>query len=238
VIDFECFRRIADMVGARLLVDIAHIAGLVAVGLHPSPVPYADVVTSTTHKTLRGPRSAFILCRSELAGAIDAAVFPEMQGGPFMHTIAAKAVCFHEAMQPAFLEYQRSILDNAQVLAAELRGHGFRLLTAGTDNHLVMIDLTDQGITGKEAEQLLGEVGMVVNREPVPFDTRPPRVTSGIRLGTPAVTTRGFGPEEMKQIAALMARLLAAPNDRSVREGVAREVRQICSRFPVPGIDE
>ena len=198
IIDFERFRRIADLVGAKLVVDMAHIAGMVAVGLHPSPVPYADVITSTTHKTLRGPRSAFILCRSELASAIDVAVFPQMQGGPFMHAIAAKAVCFYEAMQRGFLDYQRATLDNALVLAGELQRLGLRLLTGGTDNHLIMVDLTRQGITGKDAEKALGKAGIVVNREPVPFDTRPPRVSSGVRLGTPAATTRGFGPEEMK----------------------------------------
>jgi len=238
IIDFERFRRIADMVEARLVVDMAHIAGMVAVGLHPSPIPYADIVTSTTHKTLRGPRSGFILCRSELASAVDAAVFPQMQGGPFMHAIAAKAVCFHEAMQPGFLDYQRATLDNALVLASELQRLGLRLLTGGTDNHMIMVDLTEQGITGKEAEEALGKAGIVINREPVPFDTRPPRVTSGIRLGTPAVTTRGFGREEMRQIASLIVKLVTNIDNRDIESQVSQEVSQMCQRFPVPGIDD
>ncbi|MBA7496031.1 Serine hydroxymethyltransferase [subsurface metagenome] len=238
IIDFERFRHIADLVGARLMADIAHIAGMVAVGLHPTPVPYADVITSTTHKTLRGPRSAFILCRSALASAIDTAVFPQMQGGPFMHTIAAKAVCFHEAMQPDFLDYQRAILDNALVLASELQRLGLRLLTGGTDNHLIMVDLTGQGITGKAAEEALGKAGIVVNREPVPFDNHPPRVTSGIRLGTPAVTTRGFGKEEMKHIASLVVKVIANVGNSDIQNQVSQEVSQLCHRFPVPGIDD
>jgi len=237
IIDYERFRHIADLVGARLIVDMAHIAGMVAVGLHPSPVPYADIITSTTHKTLRGPRSGFVLCRGELAAAVDAAVFPQMQGGPFMHTIAAKAVCFYEAMQPGFLDYQRATLENALVLASELQRLGMRLLTGGTDNHLVMVNLTEQGITGKDAEEVLGKAGIVVNREPVPFDTRPPRVTSGIRLGTPAVTTRGFGKEEMKHIASLIVKVITNTSNPNIAYQVAEEVRQICQRFPVPGID-
>lgn len=237
IIDFERFRRIADMIGARLIVDMAHIAGIVAVGLHSSPVPYADIVTSTTHKTLRGPRSAFILCRRELAPVVDAAVFPQMQGGPFMHSIAAKAVCIYEAMQPGFLDYQQAMLDNALVLASELQRLGLRLLTGGTDNHLIMVDLTEQGITGKAAEEALGKAGIVVNREPVPFDSRPPRVTSGIRLGTPAVTTRGFGKEEMKQIASLIVRVISNAGNRDIEAQVKQEVSQICQCFPVPGID-
>jgi len=238
IIDFERFRYIADLVGARLMADMAHIAGMVAVGLHPSPVPYADIVTSTTHKTLRGPRSGFILCRRELAPAVDAAVFPQMQGGPFMHAIAAKAVCFHEAMQPGFLDYQRATLDNALVLASELQSLGLRLLTGGTDNHLIMVDLTEQGVIGKDAEEALGRAGIVVNREPVPFDTRPPRVTSGIRLGTPAVTTRGFGREEMRQIASLIVRVISNSGNPEVESQVSQEVSRMCSRFPVPGIDD
>ena len=237
IIDYERFRHIADLVGARLIVDMAHIAGMVAVGLHPSPVPYADIITSTTHKTLRGPRSGFVLCRGELAVAVDAAVFPQMQGGPFMHTIAAKAVCFYEAMQPGFLDYQRATLENALVLASELQRLGMRLLTGGTDNHLVMVNLTEQGITGKDAEEVLGKAGIVVNREPVPFDTRPPRVTSGIRLGTPAVTTRGFGKEEIKHIASLIVKVITNTSNPNIAYQVAEEVRQICQRFPVPGID-
>jgi len=237
VIDFERLRHIADTVEARLMVDMAHIAGLVAVGLHPSPVPYADVITSTMHKTLRGPRSGFILCRDELASAIDAAVFPEMQGGPMMHVIGAKAVAFFEAMQPGFVDYQRAILDNARALAAELRQLGWRLVSGGTDNHLILVDLTATGVTGKQAEEVLGKAGIVVNRDPIPFDPRPPRITSGIRLGTPAATTRGLGPDEMKRIAALMVRVMSDVGNADVQNAVAEEVRQMCARFPVPGLD-
>jgi len=238
VIDYERFRHIADLVGARLMVDMAHIAGMIAVGLHPSPIPYADVVTSTTHKTLRGSRSGFILCRSELASAIDAAVFPGIQGGPLMHVIAAKAVAFYEARQPNFLGYQRAILDNALVLATELQRSGLRLVSGGTDNHLVLVDLTETGVTGKRAEETLGTTGIIVNRNAIPFDTRPPLITSGIRLGTPAVTTRGLGTEEMKHIASLIVKVITNINDLAIQNGVKQEVSQICLRFPVPGIDE
>ncbi|HCP60507.1 MAG TPA: serine hydroxymethyltransferase [Dehalococcoidia bacterium] len=237
VIDFERFRQIADLVGAKLLIDMAHIAGMVAVGLHPSPLPYADVVTSTTHKTLRGPRGGFILCRQELASSIDSAVFPRTQGGPLMHVIAAKAVAFHEAMQPGFAQYQRAILDNALILASELNRLGLRLVSGGTDNHMVLVDITDTGVTGREAEDALGEVGIVVNRNAIPFDSRPPRLASGIRLGTPAVTSRGFGSSEMKRIAALIARVISNINDPQARREAGDEVSEICSRFPVPGID-
>ncbi len=237
VIDFERFRQIADLVGAKLLIDMAHIAGMVAVGLHPSPLPYADVVTSTTHKTLRGPRGGFILCRQELASSIDSAVFPRTQGGPLMHVIAAKAVAFHEAMQPGFAQYQRAILDNALILASELNRLGLRLVSGGTDNHMVLVDITGTGVTGREAEDALGEVGIVVNRNAIPFDPRPPRLASGIRLGTPAVTSRGFGSSEMKRIAALIARVTSNINDPQVRREAGDEVSEICSRFPVPGID-
>jgi len=237
VIDFERFRYIADQVEAKLMVDMAHIAGMVAVGLHPTPIPYADVVTSTTHKTLRGPRSGFILCRHELASAIDNAVFPRMQGGPLMHAIAAKAVTFYEAMQPSFTEYQQATLDNALVLARELQRLRMRLVSGGTDNHMVLVDLTKIGITGKEAEDALQAAGIVANRNSIPFDHNPPRITSGIRLGTPAVTTRGFGKEEMKQIAALIVKVLRNISRPDVQNQVRQEVIQICSRFPVPGID-
>ncbi|MFC1870450.1 serine hydroxymethyltransferase [Chloroflexota bacterium] len=237
IIDFERFRYIADLVGARFMVDIAHIAGLVAVGLHPTPVPYADVVTSTTHKTLRGPRSGFILCRRDLAAAIDAAVFPEMQGGPLMHVIAAKAVAFHEALQPGFADYQRGVLDNALALASELKEQGLRLVSGGTDNHMVLVDLTGTGVTGREAEESLQATGIVVNRNAIPFDPRPPRVASGIRLGTPAVTTRGFGKEEMKQIASLIAKVIFNISNQDIQSQVRQEVKQLCSRFPVPGVD-
>lgn len=238
IIDFERFRHTADLVGARLMVDMAHIAGMVAVGLHPTPVPYADVVTSTTHKTLRGPRSGFILCRSELASSIDEAVFPEMQGGPLMHVIAAKAVCFYEALQPSFFDYQRAVLDNALVLASELQRLGMRLVSGGTDNHMVLVDLTGTGVTGRQAEECLQASGIVVNRNAIPFDPRPPRVTSGMRLGTPAVTTRGFGKEEMKRIASLIVRVITNIGNLDIQNQVKEEVGQICSRFPVPGIDE
>jgi glycine hydroxymethyltransferase len=238
IIDFERFRHIADLVGAKLMVDMAHIAGLVAVGLHPTPIPYADVITATTHKTLRGPRSGFILSRRELASSIDEAVFPRMQGGPLMHAIAAKAVCFYEAMQPGFTDYQRSTLDNAQALASELQRLGLRLISGGTDNHLILVDLTGIGITGKQAEEALGAAGIVVNRNAVPFDPQPPRVTSGIRLGTPAVTTRGFGIEEMKRIASLIVKVITNIGDSNIQKEVKEEVSEICSRFPVPGIDD
>ncbi len=238
VIDFERFRHIADLVGAKLMVDMAHIAGMVAVGLHPTPVPYADVITSTTHKTLRGPRSGFILCRSELASSIDAAVFPEMQGGPLMHVIAAKAVAFHEAMQPGFLDYQRATLDNALTLANEFRRLGLRLVSGGTDTHLVLVDLTETGISGKEAEESLEAVGIVVNRNAIPFDHRSPRLTSGIRVGTPAITTRGFGNEEMKHIASLIVKVITNIGKPDVQNEVRQEVSQMCRRFLVPGIDD
>ncbi len=237
IIDFERFRHIADLVGAKLMADIAHIAGMVAVGLHPTPVPYADVITSTTHKTLRGPRGGFILCRSELASAIDEAVFPEMQGGPLMHAIAAKAVAFYEAMQPAFVDYQRATLDNALVLASELKRLGLHLMSGGTDNHLILVDLTQTGLTGKEAEEALGRAGIIVNRNSIPFDPKSPMVTSGIRLGTPAVTTRGFGKEEMKQIASLVVKVITNNGNPDIENQARQEVNQICSRFPVPGID-
>jgi glycine hydroxymethyltransferase len=238
IIDFERFRHIADLVGARLMVDMAHIAGMVAVGLHPTPVPYADVVTSTTHKTLRGPRSGFILCRSKLASVIDAAVFPQMQGGPLMHVIAAKAVAFYEAMQPNFLDYQQAILDNALVLATELQQLGLRLISGGTDNHLVLVDLTETGVSGKEAEEALVRTGIVLNRNAIPFDPYPPVITSGIRLGTPAVTTRGFGKEEMKLIASLIIKVITNIGDPNIQTQVSQEVSQLCHRFPVPGIDD
>ena len=238
IIDFERFRRIADLVGARLMVDMAHPAGLVAVGLHPTPVPYADVVTSTTHKTLRGPRSGFILCRQELASSINTAVFPEMQGGPFMHVIAAKALTFLEAMQPEFVDYQQATLDNALVMASELQRLGLRLVSGGTDNHLILVDLTATGVTGKDAEKSLEMANIVTNRNAIPFDPRSPRITSGIRIGTPAVTTRGFGKEEMKQIAALIMQVINNIGDRDTQHRVREEVSQICQRFPVPGIND
>ena len=238
IIDFERLRNIADLVGAKLMIDMAHIAGIIAAGLHPTPVPYAEVVTSTTHKTLRGPRSGFILSRKELAAAIDDGVFPRMQGGPLMHAIAAKAVCFQEAMQPAFSDYQRAVLDNARALADGLQQNGLRLVSGGTDNHLVLVDLTETGLTGRQAEEALGAAGIVVNRNTIPFDKQPPRITGGIRLGTPAVTTRGFGQEEIKQIAAWIIKILADVDNTKIQKEVREEVSQMCSRFPVPGIDD
>ncbi len=235
-IDFERFHAIADAAGAHLLVDMAHIAGLVAAGVHPSPVHHAVVVTSSTHKTLRGPRSGFILCRRELAARIDAAVFPMTQGGPQMHAIAAKAIAFYEAMQPEFITYQKAVIENASVLASELKHHGLRLVSGGTDNHLILVDLTTTGMTGREAQDALEAAGILVNRNAIPFDTRPPQIASGIRLGTPAVTSRGFGAKEMKQIAGLILKVLADPKSQRVQQEVKEEVVALCQRFPAPGI--
>jgi glycine hydroxymethyltransferase len=237
-IDFERLRQVADLVGARLMVDMAHIAGLVAVGLHPTPIPYAEVVTSTTHKTLRGTSGGIILCVQGLARAVDSAVFPQMQGKPLMHAVAAKAVTFYEAMQPGFLDYQQATLDNALVLATELQRLGLRLVTGGTDNHLVLVDLSKTGLNGRQVEEILATAGIVVNRNTIPFDLRPPALTSGIRLGTPAVTTRGFGREEMKQVAAWIVQVIAHIDDTAVHRQVREEVSQMCHRFTVPGIDD
>ncbi len=233
VIDFEQFRQIADEAGAQLMVDMAHIAGLVAAGVHPSPVPYAEVITSTTHKTLRGPRGGFILCKHALASQIDAAVFPGMQGGPLMHVIAAKAIAFYEAMQPEFASYQRRVLENAQVLAGELQRLGFRLVSGGTDNHLILIDLRGLGITGKQAEEMLDGVGISVNRNSIPFDSRPPQISSGIRLGTAAVTTRGLGSAQMRQIALLIHKRLTNPEDERVKQEVCQEVQELSTLSPL-----
>ena len=236
IIDFERLRYIADKVGAKLLVDMAHIAGIIAAGLHPSPVSYAQVITATTQKTLRGPRGGFILCDKELASAIDAAVFPGMQGGPSMHIIAAKAVCFFEAMQPEFADYQKAVLKNARVLASELQICGMRIVSGGTDNHMVLVDLSPQGISGKDAEEALGVAGISANRNAIPFDPKPPMITSGIRLGTPAVTTRGFGTEEMKRIASFIARVLSPSGNKRAQEQVHQEVQEMCQQFPIPGL--
>ncbi len=236
VIDFERFRHIADLVGARLMVDMAHIAGLVATGLHPTPIPYADIVSSTTHKTLRGPRGGFLLSKAQFASRLDEAVFPEAQGGPFMHIIAAKAVCFGEAMKSEFVSYQRAVVANAQLLASELQRGGLRIVSGGTDNHLLLVDLRDLGITGKAAEEALEAVGIIVNRNAIPFDSRPPQVTSGIRLGTPAVTSRGFGPAEMKRIAQLIIKVLTNIGDEKTYQEARQEVEDISGRFPVPGL--
>ena len=237
LIDFQRFREIADKVMARVMVDMAHIAGLIAVGLHPTPVPYADIVTSTTHKTLRGPRSAFILCRQELAQAVDTSVFPRMQGGPLVHAITAKAVCFHEALKPAFYQYQRAVIDNMLVLATELQGLGLRLVSGGTDNHLSLVDLTPCGVTGKSAQESLEKVGIVVNRNSIPFDKRSNWITSGIRVGTPAITTRGFKQEEMKTIARIIVTVITHPDDETVMNSAREEVKGMCQKFPIPGID-
>jgi glycine hydroxymethyltransferase len=236
IIDFERFRYVADKAGAKLVADMAHIAGIVAAGLHPSPVPYAQVTTSTTQKTLRGPRGGFILCDQELARAADAAVFPGMQGGPFMHLIAAKAVCFFEAMQPEFVDYQKSVLKNARVLASELQRYGMRIVSGGTDNHIVIVDLSPQGISGRDAEEALWAAGISANRNTIPYDPKPPMITSGIRLGTPAVTTRGFGADEMKRIASLVAKVLTTSVDKRTQEQVRQEVRDMCQSFPIPGL--
>ncbi len=236
IIDFERLRYIADKVGANLLVDMAHIAGIIAAGLHPSPVTHAQVTTATTQKTLRGPRGGFILSNKELASAIDAEIFPGMQGGPSMHIIAAKAVCFFEAMQPEFVDYQKSVLKNARILASELQRYGMRIVSGGTDNHIVLVDLSSQGISGKDAEEALEAAGITVNRNAIPFDPKPPRITSGIRLGTPAVTTRGFGTEEMKRIASFIARVLSPSGNKRAQEQVHQEVREMCQQFPIPGL--
>jgi len=233
-IDFRRLRAIADEVGAVLMVDMAHIAGLVAAGLHPSPIPYAQVVTTTTHKTLRGPRGGMILCPGELAKAIDRAVFPGTQGGPLMHAIAAKAVALREAMQPGFMGYTQRVLDNARALARALQAEGLRIVSGGTDTHLMLIDLRGFGLTGREADEALESAGIAVNKNLIPYDTQSPRVTSGIRVGTPAVTTRGLGPDGMVRLAQLMGHVLRAPQDEAVLLSVRQEVCQLCARFPVP----
>ena len=233
VVDFERFHQIAEEVGALLMVDMAHFAGLVAAGVHPSPVPWAQVITATTHKTMRGPRGGFILSRQEFAKHLDAAVFPGMQGGPLMHAIAAKAVAFYEAMQPEFVSYQQRVVENAKTLANELERLGFRLITWGTDTHLLLTDLRSMGITGKLAEEVLDSVGMSTNRNSIPFDPLPPQTTSGLRLGTPAVTTRGLGPQEMRQIASLVYKVLTSPGDEKVKRQVSEEVEEISRRFPL-----
>jgi RpiB/LacA/LacB family sugar-phosphate isomerase len=234
LIDFPRLRQIADRVGALLFVDMAHIAGLVAAGIHPSPVPHADFVTTTTHKTLRGPRSGLILCRAKFAREIDAWVLPGIQGGPLMHVIAAKAVCFHEAMQPSFKEYQRQIVNNARSLAAALAANGFRIVSGGTDNHLMLVDLRPKKLTGDIAQQILDNAGITVNKNLIPFDPEKPLVTSGIRLGTPAVTTRGMKEAEMEQIADFITEVLDAPEDAPVQSRVKEKVCALTARFPLP----
>ncbi|MDD5382654.1 MAG: serine hydroxymethyltransferase, partial [Candidatus Margulisbacteria bacterium] len=233
VIDFPKFREICDEVGAVLMVDIAHIAGLVATGLHPSPVPVSEVVTSTTHKTLRGPRSGLILCKEAYAKQIDKAVFPGTQGGPLEHIIAAKAICFKEAMTPEFKKYQEQIVKNAKALAEGLLKNGFRLVSGGTDTHLVLVDLRAKKINGKVAETVLDEVGITVNKNTIPFDPEKPFVTSGIRIGTPALTTRGMKEAEMKTIADLIGKALSAPEDNKVKLEVKGKVSELCKQFPL-----
>ncbi len=237
-IDFARFAEIAEEVGAVLMVDMAHIAGLVAAGSHPSPLPHASVVTSTTHKSLRGPRGAFILCTEEHRRNIDRAVFPYAQGGPLMHAIAAKAVCFGEALQPEFADYGRRIVENARAMAAALEGEGLRIVSGGTDNHLMLVDLRPLGWTGQEAEEALGSVRITVNKNAIPNDPQPPRVTSGLRLGTPAVTARGFGVEECQKVAQLLVRTLNSKGDDSALNAIADEVGQLTAGFPVPGLDD
>lgn len=224
VIDFERFAAIAKQVGAKLFVDMAHIAGLVAAGLHPSPIPYADFVSTTTHKTLRGPRGGMILCKAEYQKAIDSRVFPGTQGGPLMHVIAGKAVCFQEALQPEFKTYQGQVIENAKVLAAGLIGQGFDLVSGGTDNHLVLLDLRSKNISGKDAETALNAAHIVVNKNKIPFDPAPAQITSGIRLGTPAVTTRGLKEPEMGLISGWIAQILAAPQDKVLQDQMRSQV--------------
>jgi len=233
IIDFKLLRQICDEIGAFLFVDIAHIAGLIIADEHPSPIPYSDVVTSTTHKTIRGPRGGLILCAEKYAKQVDKAVFPGSQGGPLMHVIAAKAVAFAEAMKPEFKTYQKQIVKNAKALAKELMSKGFRLVSGGTDNHLMLIDLRPQKITGKVAEKLLDEVGITINKNTIPFDTETPFVTSGIRIGTPALTTRGMKEKEMEAIASFFHEVLTNPESEAARKKVAGGVKELCSRFPL-----
>ncbi len=233
VFDFARMAKVAARVGAPLMVDMAHIAGLVAGGVHPSPVPHADFVTTTTHKTLRGPRGGMVMCREKYAKDLDRSVFPGVQGGPLMHIIAAKAVCFKEAALPEFAVYQRKLVANAARLASSMIAAGFRIVSGGTDNHIVLVDVFSKGITGKVAEAALGQAGITVNKNAIPFDQNPPMVASGVRLGTPAVTTRGMGEAEMDQIAGFIARALAAPDDARALGMVKAEVEVLCKKFPL-----
>ena len=233
-IDFRRFAEVAEEIGAVLMVDIAHIAGLIIAGLHGSPVPHAAFVTSTTHKTLRGPRGGFVLCRSDRAKDLDRNVFPGVQGGPLEHVIAAKAVAFAEAATPEFAAYQRRVVENARALADRLTARGFRLVSGGTDNHLMLVDVGAAGLSGKEAEKMLEGAGLTVNKNTIPFDTRPPLVASGIRIGTPAVTTRGMGAAEMGSIGDAIARILESRGDAVVQEEVRRTVAELCAAFPLP----
>ncbi|HBQ85393.1 MAG TPA: serine hydroxymethyltransferase, partial [Syntrophomonas sp.] len=236
ILDFKRFREIADEVGALLFVDMAHIAGLVAAGLHPSPVPYADFVTSTTHKTLRGPRGGIILCKEKWAAKVDKAVFPGNQGGPLMHVIAAKAVCFKEALAPEFKDYQQHIIDNAQVLAQGLIENGLRLVSGGTDNHLILVDVRTKGLTGKEAEAILESINITVNKNAIPFDPEKPTVTSGVRMGTPALTSRGFDTDDMSQVARAISLGLGNPQYRASLDEARTIVKNLCDKHPLYSI--
>ena len=233
IIDFRAIREIADEVGAMVMVDMAHIAGLVAAGLHPSPVPYAEFVTTTTHKTLRGPRGGLILCQERFAKAIDQAVFPGTQGGPLMHVIAAKAVALKEAMSEGFKAYQKQVVSNARTLAAAMADRGFRLISGGTDNHLMLVSMMEKNLTGKRAERLLDDVGITVNKNTIPFDQQKPFIASGIRMGTPAVTTRGMKEPEMHVIAEIISSVLSQPDNEAIRDEARERVRALCSRFPL-----
>ena len=233
IIDFAKFREIADSVGAMLLVDMAHFSGLVAAGIYPNPCKWADIVTTTTHKTLRGPRSGMILCREQYAKDIDKTVFPGAQGGPLVHVMAAKAVCFLEALKPDFAEYQKQVVANAQAMSQALSEAGYRIVSGGTDTHLILVDVFSKGIRGRDAEKALDEAWITANKNAIPFDQNPPLNPSGIRLGSPAVTTRGFGTEEMKQVAALIARVFAAPADEANLAAVRKDVAQLTARFPL-----
>jgi glycine hydroxymethyltransferase len=233
ILDFPRFQAIAKSVGAYLLVDIAHIAGLVAVGLHPSPVPYADFVTTTTHKTLRGPRAGMIMCKEEHAKAVDKVIFPGIQGGPLMHVIAAKAVAFKEALTPGFKTYQNQVLANAKALAEGFLARGYRVVSGGTENHLFLLNLTPKGVTGKEAEAALNASGIVVNKNAVPFDDKPPAVASGIRIGTPTVSTRGMQKPEMEQILSWMDEVIQHSQEASLHKRILRDVKDLCARFPI-----
>jgi glycine hydroxymethyltransferase len=231
--DFATFREIASEVGAFLMADIAHIAGLIVAGLHPNAVPYSDVVTTTTHKTLRGPRGGMIMCKAEFAPALNKQIFPGLQGGPLMHIIAAKAVAFKEALTPEFAAYQRQIVANAKAMAEQLQRRGFRLVSGGTDTHLMLVDLTGHGLTGKAAETALDRAGVTVNKNAIPFDAQKPTVTSGIRIGTPAVTTRGMREDEMRQIADLIAEVLNDADNTALQKEIANQVRDLCASFPL-----
>ncbi|MFS8524209.1 MAG: serine hydroxymethyltransferase [Limnochordales bacterium] len=236
IIDFERLRQICDEVGALLFVDMAHFAGLVAAGLHPNPIPYADFVSTTTHKTLRGPRGGMVFSKAEHAKALDRAVFPGVQGGPLMHVIAAKAVALKEALSPGFKEYQRRVVENARVLAEALQERGFRIVSGGTDTHLLLVDVkASRGLTGQAAEKVLDSVGITVNKNTIPFDEEPPMVTSGLRLGSPAATTRGMGPEEMRAIAGIIDDVLSAPEDERVLNSARERVRALCEQYPLYG---